>query len=179
MKKITIFVILSILIGLVWSIVSIGKSEESQVETFSTVGKYMKPGASVNITHNIERVEVNEVANIDLKLISTLNSGDVSVKITLDDSLVEEDEISKQFNYQINEENNEYFMNLQVSSEIDGLFHIRLFVTIDGSKSRTFAIPVYVGGTVQSKQTSEEIVKNSRGERLSISNSKESIIREE
>ncbi|CAA6804682.1 MAG: Unknown protein [uncultured Sulfurovum sp.] len=175
MKKTRLFLILTALVGLVWGSMYAWNTERSKLETFSTAGKYLKPGAAVDISYTTQRVAIDEVANIDITLSSGLTKGDVSVKVSLDDDLIEESSFEKELTYQLNEQDNDYKMNLNVSSEQDGLFYIRLFVTIDGTRSRSFAIPIYVGENIQNKQALKPIITNSNGDRLSVSTAKESI----
>ena len=175
MKKTRLFLILTALIGLGWGSMYYWSTKESKLEKFSTIGKYLKPGAAVDISYTTKRVATDEVSNIDITLSSGLTKGDVSVKVNLDDNLIEESSLEKELTYQLNERNNDYKINLDVLSEEEGLFYIRLLVTIDGTRSRSFAIPVYVGENIQNKQSLKPVITNSNGDRLSVSIAKESI----
>jgi len=152
--------------------------EESNVKTGTTIGHYQKPGAPIDMTYKSITVNANETSDINITLTTTVQTGTMSVTITVDDELKQEESIEKEITFEISPEQKAYPINLQVSSEKDGLYYIRLLTKIDkaqSSKLRAFAVPVYVGANPQPKSKGLNIMKATSGENLSVSKAVETI----
>ena len=152
--------------------------QESNIKTGTTIGHYQKPGAPIDMTYKSSTVNANEIADVNITLNTTVNSGNMSVTITLDDALKQENNVEQNITFNVTPEQKSYPINLQVSAAEDGLYYIRLLTTIDNvsdSKLRAFAVPVYVGANPQPKSKGANIMKATNGENLSVSSAVETI----
>ncbi len=150
----------------------------SNVKTGTTIGHYQKPGAPIDMTYKSTTVKAGEPSDVNISLTTTVKSGSMSVTITLDDELKQEESVSKEMTFQLSPEQKSYPINLQVSAEKNGLYYIRLLTKIDkaqSSKLRAFAVPVYVGANPQPKNKGLNIMKAKSGENLSVSKAVETI----
>jgi hypothetical protein len=150
----------------------------AEVMTGTTVGKYSKPGAPIDMTYLSDPVEKNKTSDINITLTTTVRSGTMNVLLTLDKKLTEISSIKKEITFDITPEQKKYTINLQVSSEEDGLYYIRLLTKINkgvGSKLRAFAVPVKIGkGQIKTRGTSV-MMKGTNGENISVSKAIETI----
>jgi len=154
------------------------KVENANIKTGTTIGHYQKPGAPIDITYKSTTVDANEISDINIILTTTVKTGTMSVIITFDDELKQEETVSKEITFELSPEQKSYPINLQVSAEKNGLYYIRLLTKIDkaqSSKLRAFAVPVYVGANPQPKSKGLHIMKAASGENLSVSKAVETI----
>ncbi len=152
--------------------------EASNVKTGTTIGHYQKPGAPIDMTYKSVTVNAGETSDINITLTTTVQTGTMSVTITLDDELNQENSVEQNLTFNITPEQKAYPIDMQVSSVKDGLYYIRLLTKIDkgqGSKLRAFAVPVYVGANPQPKSKGLNIMKAASGENLSVSKAVETI----
>ena len=148
------------------------------VKTGTTLNHYQKPGAPINMSYKSTTVSADEVADINISLSTTVQTGTMSVTITLDDELKQEESISNEITFGLSPDQKVYTINLRVSSAKDGLYYIRLLTKIDkatSSKLRAFAVPVYVGENPHPKNEGLHIMKATSGENLSVSKAVETI----
>ena len=148
------------------------------VKTGTTLGHYQKPGAPIDMSYKSTTVNANETADINISLSTSVKAGSMSVTITLDDELKEEESISNEITFELSPDQKTYAINLRVSAKKDGLYYIRLLTKIDkasGSKLRAFAVPVYVGENPHPKNKGLNIMKARSGENLSVSKAVETI----
>ena len=153
-------------------------SETDNIQRGTTIGHYSKPGAPIEMSYTSTKVDSNVTADINITLSTTVPSGTMSVVITLDDALTEENDVEKNLSFVIDSQQKTYPINLQISSMEDGLHYIRLLTQIDkaqGSKLRAFAVPVYIGENPQPKNKGIAIMKAKSGENLSVSKAVETI----
>jgi hypothetical protein len=146
--------------------------------TGTTVGHYSKPGAPINISYDSQHVQINETADINISLSTTVRSGTMSVSLTLDDKLTLESDTKSEITFQVTPEQKIYPIQLKVSAKEDGLYYIRLLTKIDkgqGSKLRAFAVPVTIGEGRVKKVQSNVMMKSLSGERISVSKAVETI----
>ena len=152
--------------------------KETNMKTGTTIGHYQKPGAPIDMTYKSTTVNASEVSDVNITLTTSVQTGSMSVTVTLDDALKQEESIEQNLTFNITPDQKSYPINLQVSSEKDGLYYIRLLTKIDkttGSKLRAFAVPVYVGENPQPKSKGLNIMKAASGENLSVSQAVETI----
>ena len=152
--------------------------ETSNIKTGTTIGHYQKPGAPIDMSYTSATVNAGEIADINISLSTTVQSGSMSVTITFDDTLKQEDSTEQNITFQITPEQKSYPINLQASSVEDGLYYIRLLTQIDkieGSRLRAFAVPVYIGHNPKPKTKGANIMKALSGENLSVSKAIETI----
>jgi hypothetical protein len=145
--------------------------------TGTTLGHYSKPGAPIDMTYLSNRVNKNEMTDINITLTTTVHKGNMNVLLNFEDDLKQESNIPKEINFEITPNKKKYLINLKVSSSKDGLYYVRLLTKIDkgsGSKMRAFAVPVFVGEKPKRKNT-VIIMKASSGENISISKAVETI----
>jgi len=175
MKKRTL--LLSVL--LLSSMVGTSTAKEVKNNTMiTTKGHYQKPGAPVNLTHNIARVEVGEVAEINATLSTTLNAGDMEVSVAFDEGLESKEPTGDLLKFTVSEGQKEFPLHFKVSAQSDGLYYIRLLIKVDeesGARMRAMAIPVYVGEGELQKKSNQVIMKAMGGENISVSKAQETI----
>jgi len=141
------------------------------------VGEYAKPGAPVEIRYTSEHVTVGDRSNIDIILTSSATTGTMKLKVKVDKDLNEISSVEKHLSYDLSEGKKEYPLHLEVSADEDGLYYVRIQVSIKGKGMRAFAVPVYVGDAlVKTKATSVE--KTDKGETISVSAAQETITKE-
>jgi hypothetical protein len=191
MKKITfILAPLLIMVGLQANSKKIDKEtltkmniqhqEKSNMISGDTFRAYSKPGAPIDMEFNSTKVDVNETADVNITLSTTVQTGTLSVVVNIDDNLSLINDFDNNRTFQINPNKKDFNLNLQVSSANKGLFYIRLLTKIDrgyGLKLRSFAVPVYVGKTPTSltKSISPQMKALSNGENISVSKAVETI----
>jgi len=143
----------------------------------TSIGKYAKPGAPVDITYTSEHVDVGDVSKVDIVLMTSVTTGKMQVKVKVDRDLDEISGLEKHLSFDLSDGKKEYPLHLEVSAAEDGRYYVKLLVSIKGQGMRAFAVPVYVGeGT--SKMKKAPIEKTTNGETISISPAQESIIQE-
>jgi hypothetical protein len=168
MKRI-LFVVTVLLLVLGWMSLN-----QHEVIKGGTVGKYLKPGAPVNFEYQSERVDVNETALVQFKIICSRSVGELNLQIRVDKQLEDESGIEREMTFEVTEEQREFPVEMELQAQENGTYYVRLLVkyTHNGSSSlRSYAIPVYVG------EEKRSIQKSTIGTvpKLSISKAKESI----
>ena len=114
----------------------------------STLHSYAKPGAPIDMEFNTTKVDINQTADVNISLLTTAQTGTLSVLLTLDDNLTTIESIDNNLTFKITPDSQKFLINFQVKSEENGLFYIKLLTRVDkghGLKLRSFAVPVYVG----------------------------------
>ncbi|MCH9739467.1 MAG: hypothetical protein K0U38_01310 [Epsilonproteobacteria bacterium] len=153
---------------------------EENIVKGTTIGfeHCVKPGAPIDMTYETpKRVEVNEVATVNIALTTTLKTGEMEVDITLDEALESADEMQTRQRFNISAEQKEYTLAFRVSAKEEGLYYIRLLTKVesgDGARMRALAVPVYVGEG-KLKKKGEVIMKALGGENISVSKAQETI----
>jgi len=151
------------------------KVEKPVLVKGTSVGQYAKPGAPVEISYTSEQVSVGDVANVDINLTSSVTTGTMKVKVKVDKDLYEITQVDKHLSFDLSKGEKEYPLHLEVSAEVDGLYYVRVMVTIKGKGMRSFAVPVYVGkGTLRKNKVKLEKTKS--GENISVFSAEETII---
>lgn len=143
----------------------------------TSIGKYAKPGAPVDIRYETQHVEVGEVSDINIMLSSSSTIGTMKVKVKVDKGLDEVSSVEKHLSFDLSKGKGEYPIVLQVSADENGLYYIKLHVSIKGQGMRAFAVPVYIGDAVlKTKKTVVE--KTEKGENISVTAAEETITKE-
>ena len=158
------------------------KVEESASVKGTSVGKYAKPGAPVDIRYESQHVNAGDSSAVTILLTSNVSMGIMKVKVKVDKGLHELSQSKKHLSFDLSEGKKEYPLDLEVSADEEGLYYIRVLVSIKGQGMRAFAVPVYVGDAVlKTKKTAAEhstIEKTDKGETISVSGAQESITKE-
>ena len=150
------------------------KVEKPVLVKGTSIGKYAKPGAPVEIRYTSEHVAVGDVSKVDIILTSSVKTGIMKVKVKVDKDLNEIASAEKHLSFELAKEENEFPLHLEVSADEDGLYYIRVMVTIKGKGMRAFAVPVYVGeGTFRKNKANIEKTKS--GENITIFSAEETI----
>jgi len=166
-----------IISALVTTVVMTTAGATDNIVKGTTVGKYQKPGAPITITHSTKRVVLNEISDVNISLTTTHTSGEMEVDINIDKNLYIVGESPKKLKFALSPDTKEHKINLQVFSDKDGLYYIRLtgkIATENGVRMRSMAVPVYVGDGKLKVIQKSVIMKAVGGERLSISKAEES-----
>ena len=99
----------------------------------------------------------------------------MKVKVKIDKGLNEITNTDKQLSFDLDKGEKEYPLHLEVSAHKDGLYYVRVMVTIKDKGMRAFAVPVYVGkGTLTKNKTNVEKTKS--GENMILFKAEETII---
>jgi len=174
--KTTKLLIASLLITSITGEVAMAK--DNTIVKGTTIGHYQKPGAPVDVTYNSIRVGINEVADVNISLSTSLKSGEMNVKIDVDKNLEQIGEKYSSISFSLSPNQKSYDIHLKVKSSKDGLYYIRLLAKIDsasGAKMRALAVPVYVGDGQLKKKSKQTIMKAMSGENISVSKAEETI----
>ncbi len=158
------------------------KVEEPASVKGTSVGKYAKPGAPVDIKYESQHVDVGDTSVVTISLTSNATMGSMKVKVKMDKGLNDLSQSKKHLSFDLSKAKQEYPLDLEVSADEEGLYYIRVLVSIKGQGMRAFAVPVYVGDAVlKTKKTAAEhstIEKTDKGETISVSAAQESITKE-
>lgn len=154
------------------------KSEKPNSVHGTSIGKYAKPGAPVDITYTSEHVNAGDVSKVDIVLMTSVTAGKMQVKVKVDKGLDEMSDIEKHLSFDLDDSSKKgYPLHLDVSATEDGLYYVKLLVSIKGQGMRAFAVPVYVGDGIP-KMKKVPVEKTTSGETISVSPAQESIIEE-
>jgi len=168
MKRI-LFVVSVLLLALGWMSLN-----QHKVIKGGTVGKYLKPGAPVNFEYQTERVDVNETALVQFKIICSRTVGELTLQIRVDKHLEDESGIEREMTFEVTEEQREFPVEMELHGSDNGTYYVRLLVRYthnESSSLRSYAIPIYVG-------EEKRIIQKStigRVQKLNISKARESI----
>ena len=177
MKK-SILLTTLVIAGLTGNMALADEVSKSEVKIITTKGKYRKPGAPIDMTHKEARVEVGEVADIDVAFSTSLQSGNIEISVSLDKGLESTEELPSVISFELAPNKKEYTTKFHVSAKKDGLYYIRLLGKVgegEAIRMRSFAIPVYVGEGKLKKKGKQVIMKVMGGENLSVSQAEETI----
>jgi hypothetical protein len=146
----------------------------------STFHQYSKPGAPIDMHYTSEKVDINETCDVNITLTTAITKGTVSALISLDKNLSSLNEFDQNLTFEIMPNQQDFLINLQVKSEHQGLYYIRLLTKVDkgyGVKLRSFAVPVYIGkeAGIMKKSISSHMKALGSGENISVSKAVETI----
>ena len=153
------------------------KVENSNIKSGTTLGHYQKPGAPIDMSYDSTKVNAGEVSDINITLTTSAISGTMQVSLTFDEAIKNVNNTEENLTFEITPEQRSFPINIQASSDIDGLHYIRLLTKVDkgtASKLRAFAVPVYIGEP-KPKAKSANIMKAMSGENISVSKAVETI----
>jgi hypothetical protein len=170
MKKLLLIFILGVSTPWILS----AKTQAPQTMNGSTLGKYRKPGAPVDIEYTVQKVQSGEPCAVEIRLITPEKSGTMQVKLKLDKALSLLDNFNiKQ--YLILDGSTTYPLTFKVIGTSEGVYYIRVQVQMEKRGFRVFAVPVQIGnGTIQLKR--KPLRKNKQGENISVSHAQEKIL---
>ena len=176
MKKITLLVT-PLLLGFGLNAETL---KPEKISSSNSMFQYSKPGASIDMKHESQKVDVNEASDINITLSTVVTKGTLSAEITLDENLIALTTINKSPSYTLQKGEQSFNINFQVKAEKQGLYYIRLLTKIDkgyGIKLRSFAVPVYVGKEpkILTKGLTPSFKALDNGERVSVSKAVETI----
>ena len=141
----------------------------------TSIGKYAKPGAPVDITFISQSVEAGEISDVTITLSTSRNDGEMSVTLKSDRGLTFEDVREKTQNIRLVGNKSDYSFTLHMRTRQDGVYYVKLLVSIDGEGSRVFAVPVFVGEGRVKKSKSSSRNTSASGEKISVSKAVESV----
>ncbi|HHD82121.1 MAG TPA: hypothetical protein ENK82_06305 [Campylobacterales bacterium] len=153
-----------------------------EVEMYSSQNYYAKPGAPITISHAKKIVaDVNQTIDVNLTLSSSSNSGKLHVITVVDPKLKSSSTLDTNASFDIRPDQQEFLMNFQVTPTKEGILYIKLLTEIKtdySKKSRSFAVPIYVGEyekpLIKSKSSNSFKALGST-ENISISKAKETV----
>ncbi len=185
MKKTILILVPLLVVGLYANSKKMNPEETSELKSISsgsiiedtTVGKYSKPGAPIDMAYKMNKVNRDETADVNITLITTAKSGKVLVTITLDDNLKLVNGVNSNQSFKITPNKKSFDIKMKVRSKQDGLYYIRLLCKVDRGthpKLRSFAIPITIGEKPKTKAR-VNFQKAENGERISVSKAVETI----
>ncbi len=172
MKYTQILLLISLLGGTAMAVNFYGKKE---LVKGTTVGRYAKPGAPVDITYTAEHANTGDISDVHIVLTSSLSSGVMHVQVNIDKRLNEITAVSKELLIPLKSSNEKYPIDLKVSADNDGLYYIKLLVSIKDIGFRAFAVPIYVGSRIV-KVNKNSMQKTKNGENITVFPAEETII---
>ena len=187
MKKTVLILVPLLIVGLYANSKKIDPEETTTVKSIgektiiegTTVGKYSKPGAPIDMSYKTTKVDTNETADVNITLTTTAQSGRVVVNITLDDKLTLVNNLDMNQSFEIAPNSKLFNIDMKVRAETDGLYYIRLLTKVEKGqhpKLRSFAIPVMVGENPKLKtRNGVNFLKAKSGENISVSKAVETI----
>jgi len=176
MKILKLLISCLIVAGLISHVVY---AKNNKIVEETTVGKYQKPGAPIELSFKSTRVGLDEVSDINISLSTALKSGDIEVSINIDENLQKINNIDDKIIFNISAEKKSYNINLKISGTNNGLYYVRLLTKVktdSSNKTRAFAIPVYIGDGQLKHRTNQLMKKDNNGENISISKGEEEIL---
>ena len=132
-----------------------------------------KPGLAVDVKYKTEHVDVGVSSDVNITITTGLSEGVLKVNLralkenTID--LTEED-----LEFTLTKDGNSFPINLQLSSEINGIHYINLTMTVEGQDSRVISVPVNVG-TISNKLDNKAVERTDKGLAISVSSAQEEI----
>jgi len=174
--KLFTLVCMASLLGTTPSMAFTAKVKAPKLVTGTSIGKYAKPGAPVDIRYTTEHVSVGDTSIVSLKLTSTASSGSMQVAINIDKSLETVGNVPLRRSFNLEGVGKVYPLDFSVVGSSDGVFYIKLFVEMKGKGFRVFVIPVHVGNA-KVKKARKALQKNAQGENISVSKAVETIKR--
>ncbi len=186
MKKAVLILMPLLIVGIYANSKKIDPEETTTVKSIgektiiegTTVGKYSKPGAPIDMSYKTTKVDANESADVNITLTTTAQSGKVVVNINIDDNLTLVDTIDTNQSFDISPDNKSFNINMKVRSEHDGLYYIRMLTKVETGqhpKLRSFAVPVMVGENPKPITKGVNFLKAKSGENISVSKAVETI----
>ena len=187
MKKTILILVPLLIVGLYASSKKINPEETTEVKSISnksivegtTLGKYSKPGAPIDMSYKTTKVDANETADVHITLTTTAQSGQVFVSINLDNNLKLMNNIDTNQVFKIVPDSKLFNIDMKVRSESDGLYYIRLLTKVQTGqhpKLRSFAVPIMVGENPRPKtRAGVTFLKAKNGENISVSKAVETI----
>ena len=152
----------------------------TDISSNSTAQQYSKPGADIDMKYTSQKVDVNEISDVNITLTTAITKGLISVIITLDKQLETINEFDDNLTFEIIPNQQNFLIELQVKSKHQGLYYIRLLTKVDkgyGIKLRSFAVPIYVGQVegIKKRSLDAQMKAIGSGENISISKAVETI----
>ena len=133
----------------------------------------LKPGLAVDVKYKSEHVDVGMSADVNITISTKLNKGILKVNLRA----LKENTINvkqKDLEFTLTQGENSFPINLQLSSEDNGIHYINLTMSVEGQGSRVVTVPVNVG-TVSKKLDNKKIERTSTGTSISVSSAQEEI----
>ena len=173
MNKLIKLCLTSSCIALITSTSMLNASGE-KISRGSSVGKYAKPGAPVDIRFTSQNVETGERAEVKINLLTSIESGNMDVSLKLDSGLYSKKNREEKIHFNLTAKDSSYSITLHLSANDDNVYYVRLIVRIEGKGVRAFAVPVFIGEGRVKKSSSSKFSKSASGEKLSVSKAVES-----
>ena len=187
MKKTILILVPLLIVGLYASSKKINPEETTEVKSISdksivegtTLGKYSKPGAPIDMSYRTTRVDINESADVNITLTTTAQSGKVLVSMNIDNNLTLVNSVDTNQSFDIAPDSKSFNINMKVRSKHEGLYYIRLLTKVETGlhpKLRSFAVPVMIGENPRPKtRAGVTFLKAKSGENISVSKAVETI----
>ena len=168
-RKIITVTLIAITLLLLWFV---NQNQPKEVLFGTTKGIMSKSTLPVDIEYTSKRVEIDEVSQVNITLLSPLKEGVLNVKVRdLKDSLDGLDE--EEFNFILTENLNRFNLAYEVSSKRAGIHYVNLMLTIKERGSKVLAVPVYIGNQESLQAKAQYLIRDAQGVPLSISKAEE------
>lgn len=132
-----------------------------------------KPGLAVDVKYKSEHVDVGVSSDVNITISTGLSEGVLKVNLrALKENTIDLGE--KDLEFTLTKEANSFPLNLQLSSELNGIHYINLTMSVEGQGSRVITVPVNVG-TISKKLENKAIERTDEGIAVSVGVAQEEI----
>jgi len=139
----------------------------------TTVNQVAKPGLAVDLSYKSQHVEVGEVSDINVTLLTSLSKGILKVKINALDTEVDGTE-EQDLEFDLSQGDKSFPIHLQLSSKSSGVHYINFTLSVEGEGSRVLVVPFKVG-TISAKVENKALKTTNNGTVISVSSAEEEI----
>jgi len=187
MRKTILILMPLLIVGLYANSKKVDPEETTVIKTIgnkttiegTTVGKYSKPGAPIDMTYKTTKVGINETADVNITLTTTAQSGKVLVSMNIDNNLTLVNSVDTNQSFEIGTDKKSFNIDMQVRSKYEGLYYIRILSKVETGqhpKLRSFAVPIMIGENPKPKtRAGVNFLKAKSGENISVSKAVETI----
>ena len=133
-----------------------------------------KPALAVEVKYKSEHVDVGVNSNVNIMITTGLSEGVLKVNLRpLKKHTTNLGE--KDLEFTLTKGENNFPINLALSSEQSGIHYINLTLSVEGKGSRVITVPVKVGRVSQKLNNNKIVERTSTGSAISVSSAQEEI----
>jgi hypothetical protein len=134
-----------------------------------------KRGLAVDLEYSSEHVDVNQLSQVEITLLTQLKKGTLTVELSSMNGALEGIK-QTQYQFELMEVSgeNKFPINLQVKSDKEGIHYINLTVSLEGDETRVMAVPVNVGEVSKTIQK-QTLTTREDGDTMRVSQAVEEI----
>ncbi|MFW5443100.1 MAG: hypothetical protein ACKE51_02180 [Methylococcaceae bacterium] len=138
----------------------------------TTVNQHGKPGAPIELSYKVPKQKnTGNTVEIELVFITHISEGELNIHIEADNGLIINDLSHSDFNIILAEKTTRYPTSIMVTSVIEGLFYVNIFVNMDANGNtlnRTFSVPVQVGESKHKLKKTGKLSADKHGKKIMV-----------